>query len=267
MKQPLISVITGIYNCSGTLPEAVEAIQKQTVEDWELILCDDGSQDNTFEVASSLAAGEPRIVLLRNEVNLGLNKTLNRCLAIAQGMYIARMDGDDVCPPQRFEKELALYAEHPEAAVVSCAMEVYDEYGVFGVVSHMDAPQPNDLLSRSQFCHAGSMMRRDILLEVGGYSEREDTLRVEDYDLWVRMYMRGYRGFNTQEILYSMRDDRNAFARRKLRYRINESKVILRAGKEFRCGGVTYVRALVPILKGLCPAFIYKAVHRGRLSQ
>ena len=68
-------------------------------------------------------------------------------------------------------------------------------------------------------------MRRDILEALGGYSESKDTLRVEDYDLWVRMYAAGYRGFNTQEILYSMRDDRNAISRRTFQSRINESKV------------------------------------------
>lgn len=93
--RPKISVLMGIFNCASTLEQAVLAIQNQTYDNWELILCDDGSSDNTYEVAQALAAKDSRIVLLRNVKNLGLNQTLNNCLVVATGDYIARMDGDD----------------------------------------------------------------------------------------------------------------------------------------------------------------------------
>ena len=104
-----ISVIMGAYNCAHTLPEAIAAIQHQTVSDWEFIICDDGSSDETWQVASEFQRNDERIVLLRNEKNLGLNATLNKCLAAASGYYIARMDGDDICTPDRFEKEPVSY--------------------------------------------------------------------------------------------------------------------------------------------------------------
>ena len=104
-------------------------------------------------------------------------------------------------------------------------------------------------------------------MALGGYSESRDTLRVEDFDLWVRMYAAGYRGFNTKEILYSMRDDRNAVSRRTLQSRINEGKVILRAGEAFNCGVKARLYAAIPIMKGLCPQFIYKIIHKHRLNR
>ena len=107
---PKISVLMGIYNCADTLPQAVASIQKQTYPNWELILCDDGSSDHTYEVAQALAAKDDRIVLLHNDRNLGLNQTLNACLAVATGDYIARMDGDDDCVPVRFEQQLAFWS-------------------------------------------------------------------------------------------------------------------------------------------------------------
>ena len=192
---------------------------------------------------------------------------MNKCLAAASGYYIARMDGDDVCTPDRFEKELALYAEHPEAGVISCSMSFFDDEGIFGKMIYDAAPQPKDLLHGSQFCHAGALMRRDILEELGGYSENKDTLRVEDYDLWVRMYAAGYRGFNTQEILYNMRDDRNAISRRTFQSRINESKVILRAGKAFGFKRKACLYSAIPIIKSACPQFVYKIVHKHRLNR
>ena len=84
-----ISVLMGIYNCADTLEQAVLSIQNQTYSNWELILCDDGSSDNTYAVAQDLAAKDNRIMLLRNMQNLGLNQTLNNCLAAATGDYIA----------------------------------------------------------------------------------------------------------------------------------------------------------------------------------
>ena len=96
-KEPEISVIMGIYNCANTLEEAVRCIQAQSIKEWELILCDDGSTDNTYEIAEQLKKKDERIVLLRNSENQGLNRTLNRCLNEAKGKYIARLDGDDRC--------------------------------------------------------------------------------------------------------------------------------------------------------------------------
>ena len=93
----------GIYNCADTLAAAIDSILAQTYTDWELILCDDGSADRTYEVAEDYRSRYPeKIVLLKNERNMGLNYTLNRCLEQAKGAYIARMDGDDVSLPHRF---------------------------------------------------------------------------------------------------------------------------------------------------------------------
>ena len=93
---PKISVIMGIYNCANTISGSIESIINQTYEDWELIMCDDGSIDTTFDVAKEYQKKYPqKIILLKNKRNRGLNYTLNKCLEIAKGEYIARMDGDD----------------------------------------------------------------------------------------------------------------------------------------------------------------------------
>ena len=123
-----ISVIMGIYNCAGTLADAIKSILTQTIDDWELIMCDDGSRDNTYETALAFAEQYPhKIILLKNKENKGLNYTLNRCLKLAKGQYIARMDGDDRCSRDRFEKELKAFNDYPDLAVVSTSMEYFDE--------------------------------------------------------------------------------------------------------------------------------------------
>jgi len=92
MKNPEISVIMGMYNCADTLSEAIESILNQTMKEWELIMCDDGSSDATYEVAELYRKRYPeKMILLRNRENRGLNYTLNRCLKAAKGKYIANL--------------------------------------------------------------------------------------------------------------------------------------------------------------------------------
>ena len=105
-NRPLISVLMGIYNCAETLEDAVRCIMQQTYTNWELIICDDCSSDKTLEIALQLASKDKRIYVLKNAVNMTLAPSLNKCLSEAHGKYIARMDGDDVCALDRFEKEL-----------------------------------------------------------------------------------------------------------------------------------------------------------------
>lgn len=128
-----ISVIMGIYNCAETLKEALDCILNQSYTNWEVIMCDDCSRDNTVEVAEKYVKKYPeKFILLKNLENYGLNYTLNKCLKVATGDYIARMDGDDLCAENRFQKEVEVLEENPEIAIVSTDMLFFDENGVWG---------------------------------------------------------------------------------------------------------------------------------------
>lgn len=263
-----ISILMGIYNCAATLPEAIECILAQTVTDWELILCDDGSKDDTYAVAESYRKKYPnQIILVKNEKNMGLNHTLNHCLSYAKGEFIARMDGDDLCSAQRFEKELAALQQHPEMALVSTGMTYFDESGTWGQCHMEPFPDKRHFVYGTPFCHAPCMARREAICAVGGYTDDPKYLRVEDYDLWVKLYAAGYRGMNLQEPLYQMRDDRNAFSRRKFKYRINEARVICKAIRLLKLPIWNYVRAVKPILVGLMPTGIYTLLHKKHLQE
>ena len=256
----------GIYNCANTLTEAVSSIQKQTYSDWELIMCDDGSTDNTLEVAYKLAAQDKRIHIIQNKNNLGLAATLNNCLEVAKGEYIARMDGDDICPEDRLICEFQFLEQHREYALVSGWMECFDNAGTYGLVKYKEKPEYSDFVRGSQFCHAGCMIRKSVLLQLKGYSTEEETTRVEDYDLWVRLYASGFKGYNLQKIMYNMRDDRNAYRRRKLKYRINESKISSRVFNDCELSVLQYRYVLYPVLKGLIPSHLYVIFHKKRVK-
>ncbi|MBQ2661097.1 MAG: glycosyltransferase [Clostridia bacterium] len=267
MKKGLVSVLMGIYNCASTLEEAVDSIIAQTYGDWELIMCDDGSSDETRTVAERICKKEKRARLIFNEHNMGLAKTLNHCLEYAEGEFIARMDGDDVCSPDRFEKELSALSSDKNAALVSSAMYFYDEEGVHGQIVNPEKPNEYDLIKRSPFCHAPCMMRTESLLKVNGYRTDDDTLRIEDYDLWYRIYAHGMYGINIPDLLYGMREDRNAFLRkRKYVYRVNEYKLKRSICKTFNLGIKYKILTVKPLIIGLIPMWIYKILHRRALK-
>lgn len=255
----------GIYNCADTLPEAVESILAQTFSDWELILCDDGSSDGTFRVAEEYRKRYPeQIILLRNERNMGLNHTLNRCLERAEGEYIARMDGDDVSLPERLKQETAFLDENPDYAIVSSPMIYFDERGEWGRGTACERPQPMDFAAGTPFCHAPCMVRRQALQAVGGYSTDRRTLRAEDYHLWFRLYAAGYRGYNLQTPYYKMRDDENACRRRRFRYALNEAYVRLAGYRMLGLPLRVYPWAARPILVALLPKGLYRKLHHRK---
>ena len=260
-----VSVIMGIYNCASTLGEAVESILAQTYTDWELIMCDDGSADNTYEIAEKYRARHPeKIKLIRNEKNSGLNKTLNHCLKYAEGEYIARMDGDDISVAERFEKEVEFLDNNPEFSIVSCPMIYFDENGDWGKGTPIQFPQPMDFVKGTPFCHAPCMVRAEAYRKVGGYSENEKTLRAEDYYLWFCMYALGIRGANLEEPFYKMRDDEKAYRRRTFKYALNESYVRFTGYRMLKLPFYTYISALRPIIVNIMPKKIYEYLHNKK---
>lgn len=259
---PKISVLMGIYNCADTLETAVASIQAQTYIDWELIMCDDGSSDDTYKIACSLAENDSRIIVLKNDKNLGLNYTLNHCLEYAGGKYIARMDGDDDCLPERFEKQVDFLEHNLEFAIVSTPMIMFDENGEWGRTTAKEFPTKEDVVCKSPICHAPMMMRKEAMLAVGGYTIDKKMIRVEDVNLWIKLYAAGYRCCNLQEPLYRMRNDKNALNRRKYRYRINSTHVRLQGCRMMNLGAMCYLKAFTPMVIGLIPGRLRKLIRR-----
>lgn len=215
MEKARISVLMGIYNCGTTLSESLDSLLAQTYQGFKVIMCDDGSTDNTVEVAQAYVDRYPgKFVMIRNEHNLKLAATLNHCLEFADTEYCARMDGDDISLPERFEKEIRFLDSHPEYALVSCPMIYFDEKGDFRTGTAGGEVEKENFRYGTPFCHAPVMVRTEVYRAVHGYTAGKKTERMEDYYLWYKMYKSGFRGFNLSSPLYKMRDDRDARARR-----------------------------------------------------
>lgn len=252
----------GIYNCASTLIEALESLYAQTYKDFKIILCEDGSTDNTYQIAQEYASKHDNIILVKNEKNMGLNYTLNRCLELADTEYIARMDGDDISLPERFEKEIFFLDAHPEYAVVSGPMIYFDEKGDFRKGNGHGEVKKNDFIKGSVICHAPCMARTEVFKAVGGYTVDKRLLRIEDYHLWFKIFLSGYKMYMLNEPIYKMRDDRNAFKRRTLRSRINATCLRLKVYKSLGISYRYYPTAFKGIIVGLLPKSIYMKLHQ-----
>lgn len=212
-----ISILMGIYNCEKTLAEAIDSILAQTYTDWELILCDDCSPDGTYALAKQYADRHPeKIILLRNEKNSRLAFTLNHCLEHATGKYVARMDGDDKCVPERFEKQVKFLEEHPGTVLVGTGMQRFYNDGSFGAVA-VCPPEPDRFTPHHNgpsFNHATILAYKSVFDALGGYQVLPRTIRGQDRDLWFRFFNAGYKGQNMDEPLYLVREDVEAISRR-----------------------------------------------------
>jgi len=220
MKNPVVSVIMGSYNpvSKDALYDAVKSIIDQTYTDWEFIICDDGSDEPYASYISELVHLDERIICIKNEKNYGLAYSLNRCLDIAKGDYIARMDDDDISLPDRFEKELNFLESNPDYSWVGSEAALFDKAGRWGIGSRPEIPDYKDYLRYSPFIHPSVMFRKKPLLRVHGYSEEKYALRCEDYELFMKLASKGYKGYNLQEILFKYQENSQAYGKKKLRY-------------------------------------------------
>lgn len=245
------------YNARRWIHGAVRSIQLQTYRDWELIVCDDGSQDGTAEHVASLASDDPRIVLVRTD-HRGLVNALNTALARAGGELIARMDADDLSLPRRLERQVALLDACSELWVVGCLVRCFPrkslpegmtryEAWLNSLITHDEITR--DFFVESPFAHPSVVMRRSALDAVGGY---RDVGWPEDYDLWMRMLLQGARFAKVPEVLFCWRDHRERLTRTAQMYSM----------RAFRSLKIHYLRQ--GFLKGVDAVQVWSAGHSGR---
>ena len=200
---PRVTVLMPVYNGLPYLGAAIKSILAQTYGDFEFVIVDDASLDDTLEVARSYA--DPRVRLLRNATNQGLIATLNIGLAAARGEYIARMDHDDISLPGRLMAQVDFLDQHPQIGVLGTGCQLIDADGNPGATMLFPASHPLirwGLAFFSPLVHPTVMMRRSVVSALGGY--RALATHCEDYDLWWRASM-VTRISNLQEVLLMLR--------------------------------------------------------------
>lgn len=260
---PAVSVLMGVYNCAETVGQAIDSILAQSFSDYEFIVCDDGSTDGTYDKVAAYAESDPRVRLVSNGQNMGLSRTLNRCVDLARGRYLARMDGDDISLPDRFRKQVEFLDRNADYALCGTSFEFIDSQGYWGELFYPEFPTARSFLLRSPFAHPTIMMRAEAMRSLGGYRVGAGVGRSEDYDLFLRLYAAGLKGYNFQEILFRYREDRASFKKRKLRYTLTEAKV--RANGYRKLGMMPWALPFVikPLLVGMIPAVVYRLMRKA----
>lgn len=185
--KPLISVVLPVWNGARWLTEAIDSIRRQTHDNFELVVVDDGSTDGSADIFEASARSDSRIRTFRQERN-GLVVALNRGLSEAQGQLIARLDADDRAHPQRLQKQTEYLDQYHDVGLVGSWAELIDEQGsIKGFRKYRTRPESlKPLLPRTNpLLHSSIMVRRSVLQKVGLY--RPAFEGAEDYDLWLRV--------------------------------------------------------------------------------
>lgn len=259
-----VSVIMGVYNCKNidALYRSVQSIIDQTYKNWEFVICNDGSTDNTLKILKDVAALDKRIKIVGYKENKGLANALNYCLNFSKGKYIARMDADDIASPDRFEKQIQFLETHKNFAFVGSIANVFNENGIWGILKMPEYPQKEDFLWNIPFIHPSMIFRKEVLLKIKGYSTEEINKRCEDYTLVMELYSKGFRGYNFQEALVDYYVENGNKKYRPMKDRIAEAKVRYFGYKKNKIllKGLPYI--LKPLIIGLIPQLIFKQIKK-----
>jgi glycosyltransferase involved in cell wall biosynthesis len=225
MAAPLVSVLLPVRNAAEFLPQCIASLGRQTLEDFEAVAVDDGSDDGSAERLDEWASRDPRVIVLHRERS-GLVETLNAGLQRCSAPWVARMDADDVCHPRRLELQAAELEEQPWIDAVSSWVRHFPRHRVgegFRVyeawLNSLTSPEEiaRERFVESPVAHPSVMVRRERLEDVGGYHDRDWP---EDFDLWLRLLERGASISKIESYLHFWREHGDRLTRIDSRYSV-----------------------------------------------
>ncbi len=203
---PLVSVVLPLYNSSKFILDSVNSILNQTYTNFELIIIDDCSTDDSYDIVNRI--NDNRIKLIKNQTNLGLNKTLNYGISLARGKYIARMDHDDISLPQRFEIQVNFLEKNNDYILIGCNCDTINNYGDIirkaDISSFDDAYLKSILFFACPFVHPSIMIRKSVL-DNYSIAYNEEIKQAEDYVLYCSIAKYG-KFYSTPEVLFHYRE-------------------------------------------------------------
>ncbi|MBO4609004.1 MAG: glycosyltransferase [Lachnospiraceae bacterium] len=255
----------GVYNQWNTeaLERAVRSVLCQSLGDFEFIIWDDGSEGEAALALKKLPEKDARIILAGRDENRGLAFSLNECIKLAKGKYIARMDADDECLPERFARQVEFLESNPEYAWCGTGAELFDENGAWGYRRMPEIPQKKDYYKYSPYIHPSVMFRRSVFDSFAGYLEEDETYRCEDYEIFMRLMQKGLKGYNLPEPLFRYFECSDSYRSRNVKNRINEARVrangYKKMGTLFPFGWIYVLR---PIVACIVPSGIIASVKR-----
>jgi len=253
-----VSIIMAAYNADKYITKSIQSMIDQTFTEFELILIDDGSTDQTKSLIQYFSENDDRIFPIFNEENLGLTKNLNMAIEMAKGDYIARMDADDISYLSRLEKQFNFLENNSNIDLVGTASNEIDENG--GFIRMRIVPEKHDdiifLLPKvNPITHSTVMFRKKSFAKLNFYNEYYKT--TQDYELWFRAVGAGLKFHNLQEILLKYRMDKNYNKRKSLKYRLYDFKLRINGFNNINLPYYKYYYAFIPLILGIFPNRYY----------
>lgn len=223
----LVSIISSVYNCEKYVEEMINSILEQSLQDWEMILIDDASTDNTWNIISAYT--DKRIIKIKNKANVGLTCNLNKALSLAKGKYIVRIDGDDIAESERLKIQVHFMENNPDVVVSGCNMQYFGmKHGVTRM-QHSDSRLRVNLLFNSVICHPTFIVRKETL-DNNEISYNEKLEYAQDYHLLYLLMQYGKMA-NISECL--------------VKYRVhNEQITVAKSKQQQECANYTRTRLL-----------------------
>ena len=263
MEKSYVSILMATWNRAGMISRTIESVRSQTIKDWELIIADDGSTDNTPEVISKWQKSEGRIVYIQSKINEGISKNYNKGLRVAKGEYVAMIDDDDPwCDDRKLEKQIKFLEENREYAGCGGGMIVVDKSGkeLYRYFKpKTDADIREKMLFGNPVANSTTLFRRAVGEDVGWYDE--STLYSGDRDFWLKMGLKG-KLYNFPEYFsyYTMSGENTSTV--KIRPHLKASLMVMR---RYKGKYPHYLPALAFNLTqcaySYLPGFIRKLVH------
>ena len=204
IKSPDVSVLMPVFNGARWLQQSIDSIRNQSLTDFELIIVDDGSTDDSYLIAANLARLDDRIRVVR-QAHSGVATALNHGITLSKSKFIARMDADDIAHRERLQKQFSAFRECPRIGALGSWARVIDEQGrsLRELKPEINPTELHkSLIKQNPFIHSSMMFSADLVQYLGGYRAALDG--AEDYDLWLRMSEHAPLA-NIPELLISLR--------------------------------------------------------------
>lgn len=262
MLNKKVSIIMSTYNVEGYIIDCLESILKQTYNNFEVLIVDDNSSDSTVKTIESVIQKDARVKIINvNSINQGLTKNLNKLIQNSTGEYIARMDADDICEPNRLEEQVKFLEENKEISVVgSIAYQINDEGHKkedYRKVPLTHEEITKTILTVNPMIHPSTMFRKEKILNIGGYNE--DYRTAQDYELWFRCIANNLKLANINKPLLQYRVADNHASKRSFSYRMLDAKIRWNGTKNI---GVMLPKRVVsvsiPLIIGALPLWARK---------
>ncbi len=214
MLKPKVSILMSVYNGARHLREAIDSVLNQTYKDFEFIIIDDKSEDETSEIIKSYQ--DDRIIFIQNDFNIGLTKSLNKALALAKGQYIARIDHDDIYFNNKLQRQIEFFDNNPDCKILFTDVLKIDEDGDI-LPSYNRVKTSEDIFYLMHFInpviHPAVIIEKTVLTNIGGYNEEYKF--AQDYELWSRLIYK-YKFYKLNEPLLKYRTSKKQISQNSL---------------------------------------------------